>query len=217
VLIIHIIAGSLVLLFGYFALLAPKGLRPHRLAGSVFVVTMIFSSLSAAYLEYQLGEFPIMGTLSLYFVITSWSIIKQEAGTVGAFEYGAFITIAAVAATFYKWGWDIVYNGKVLEGTLPLEGYFILGSFAAMAALLDLNMIIRKGLKGSHRIARHLWRMCFALLLPTLSFLDQDIFPDVIKGTLLLWSPIIVLILMMIFWLCRLSFTQWSKAKTALY
>ena len=43
---------------------------------------------------------------------------------------------------------------------LPIEGYFILGSFVAMAALLDLNMIMRGGFKGAHRIARHLWRMC---------------------------------------------------------
>jgi len=213
-LVFHIMTGILVLLFGYIALLAPKGLRLHRLAGNVFFGAMIFSSLSAAYLEYQLGEFPIMGTLSLYFVITSWSIIKQESGTVGKFEYGAFFIIAAVAVTFYKWGWDIVYNGKVLEGTLPLEGYFILGSFAALAALLDLNMIVRRGLKGSHRIARHLWRMCFALLLPTLAFLDQDIFPEVVKGTNLLWTPIILLILVMTFWLCRMPFMQWGNRQS---
>ena len=210
-LIFHIIAGSLVLLFGSIALFAPKGLRLHKLAGNIFFTAMIILSLTVVYLELQLDEFPIMGIFSLYFASTSWVTVKRQAGKIGRFEFCAFLCITMVAITFYKWGWDIIYNEKALEGTLPIEMYFVLGSVATFAAILDLNMILRGGLVGSHRIARHLWRMCIALLLATMSFLAQDIFPEFIQNTGLPWSPVILLILMMIYWLCRLSFTQWSK------
>jgi len=210
-LILHIITGVIVLLSGYAALVARKGQPFHRLTGNIFFIAMIFLSLTATYLEYQLEEFPIMGILSLYFVSTSWSAVKRKPGEIGKLEYFAFFIITVVAVTFFKWGWDIVYNGKVLEGTLPLAGYFIFGSFAAMAALLDLNMFVRGGFKGTHRIARHLWRMCFALLLPTLSFLDQDIFPDFIKGTFILWLPIFLILIVMIYWLFRVIFIKSYK------
>jgi len=205
-LILHIIAGSLVLVFGLISLLAGKGLTLHRRAGNIFFFAMIALSLSTAYLEFQLGDFPIMGLLSLYFASTSWAAVKRQQGTVGYFEFCAFLTITAIAITFYKWGWDIAYNGQELEGTLPLELYFVWGSIAAFAAIMDLNMILRGGIGGVHRIARHLWRMCIALLMATMSFLSQDIFPESIANTGLLWLPIILLILMMFFWLCRLPF-----------
>ncbi|KGJ94168.1 DUF2306 domain-containing protein [Colwellia psychrerythraea] len=214
-LIFHIIAGILVLIFGSMALIASKGLRLHKLAGNIFFISMVVLSLTTIYLEIQFDDFPIMGIFSLYFASTSWLTVKRQARTTGAFEVCAFLCIAMMSITFYKWGWDIVYNGKVLEGTLPLAMYFILGSFAAFAAILDLNMILRGGLVGAHRIARHLWRMCIALLLATMSFLSQDIFPEFIQNTGLLWSPIILLLLIIFFWLCRLPFSQWRKFRSA--
>ena len=213
----HITAGSLVLLCGFIALFSGKGLKLHKQAGNIFFIAMIILSLSAAYLEVKLGDFPIMGILSLYFVSTSWASIKRQAGKVGRFEYAAFLCISLLAITFYKWGWDIAYNGQVLEGTLPLVGYFILGTFAAFAATLDLTMIMRGGISGSHRIARHLWRMCLVFLKAILSFLDQDIFPDYILDTGLLWLTLLLPLLMMIYWLGRLAFSQWNNEREASY
>jgi uncharacterized membrane protein len=210
-LLFHIIGGGLVLLCGFIALCASKGLNLHKLSGNIFYIAMVILSLSAAYLEYQLGDIPIMGILSLYFAYTSWITIKRQEQQVGKLEYVGFLIITTSAITFYKWGWDIVYNGKVLEGTLPIEGYFIFGSFAAFAAILDLTMLIQGGVAGAHRIARHLWRMCIAFLMAILSFLDQDIFPESITNTGLLWLPVTLLVLMMIYWLCRLPYSQWRK------
>ncbi len=210
-LIVHIFTGSLVLLFGLTALCSPKGASLHKLSGNIFFIVMVIASLSAAYLEFQLGDMPIMGILSLYFTYTSWVTIKRKEKKVGKLEYSGFLIITAIAITFYKWGWDIVYNGQKLEGTLPIEGYFIFGTFAAFAAILDLILIPRGGVTGAHRIARHLWRMCLALLMALLSFLDQDIFPEAIVSTGLLWAPVILLLMTMIYWLCRLPFNKWSK------
>ena len=214
-LIFHIIAGSLVLLFGLFALTSTKGFGLHKFAGNIFFIAMTALSFTSIYLEYQLGEFPIMGILSLYFVSSSWMTVKRPENSRGLFEIVSFVVITAVATMFYIWGWDIAFNGKTLTGTLPLPGYFILGTFAAFAAVLDLTMILRGGVAGSHRVARHLWRMCIAFLMALLSFLDQDVFPDALVGTGLLWAPVFLLMLMMLYWLCRLPINHWRAKRAA--
>jgi len=212
-LIFHIIAGAIVLLGGATALFAKKGLNLHKLSGNIFFIAMVIMSLSATYLEFQLGDIPIMGILSLYFSYTSWVTVKRQEKKVGKLEYSGFLIITVIAITFYRWGWDIVYNGQKLEGTLPIEGYFIFGTFAAIAATLDLILIINGGAIGAHRIARHLWRMCIALLMALLSFISQDIFPEFILTTGLIWSPVLLLLLTMLYWLCRVLFSSWSKIR----
>jgi len=212
-LIFHIIAGAIVLLGGATALFAKKGLNLHKLSGNIFFIAMVIMSLSATYLEFQLGDIPIMGILSLYFSYTSWVTVKRQEKKVGKLEYSGFLIITVIAITFYRWGWDIVYNGQKLEGTLPIEGYFIFGTFAAIAATLDLILIINGGAIGAHRIARHLWRMCIALLMALLSFISQDIFPEFILTTGLIWSPVLLLLLTMLYWLCRVLFSSWRKIR----
>ena len=101
----------------------------------------------------------------------------------------------------------------MLEGDLPIEGYYILGGFTAMAALLYLNRIIRGGLKGAHRITRHLWRMRLSLILPTLAFINQDIFPAFIKNTHWLMSPLFLIIAVMVYPLCQRILFQKNKVE----
>jgi hypothetical protein len=85
--------------------------------------------------------------------------------------------------------------------------FYIFGSVALLAALLDLNMIIRGGISGAHRIARHLWRMCYALLGAVLSFVanTSDKWPNFIDANL----PIYLLIVIIFYWLIRVLFTKW--------
>ena len=46
-----------------------------------------------------------------------------------------------------------------------------LGSVAVLAAAGDVRMLVRGGVFGAQRVARHLWRMCFGLFIATGSFL----------------------------------------------
>ncbi len=48
--------------------------------------------------------------------------------------------------------------------------YFIFGSIALLFAASDVRMVVRGGVSGAQRIARHLWRMSLALLFAMLSF-----------------------------------------------
>lgn len=209
----HIISGSLVLIFGVIALLASKGRTLHKFSGNVFFAVMVILSITAAYLEIQLDEFPIMALLALYFTSSSWMVVKRQPAKIGLFEYIAFVGITLVSITFFKWGWDISEGKKVLEGTMPLAFYFVWGSFSAFAAILDFIMIVKGGVSGKHRLARHLWRMCIALLMSILSFLDQDIFPEFILQSGILWAPIVILFLTMFYWLSSFLFSHWRKPK----
>ena len=52
-LVLHITAGTLGILFGFVAIFFLKGSRRHRLAGNVFVISMLLLSSSGAYLGFM--------------------------------------------------------------------------------------------------------------------------------------------------------------------
>ena len=200
----HISVGWFVLLAGMLALVSTKGAALHKKTGKVFVIAMLLVCISAAYLDLSTGHFPVMALLAMYFASTSWATIKHKPNSVSVFDVCAFFGIAMLAITFFKWGWEITFQGKTNDIAMPAFMYFVWGSFAALAALLDLNMILHKGHSGAHRIIRHVWRMCFALLMAIMSFLSQDIFPSFILQSGLLWSPIALILLTMSYWILRL-------------
>jgi hypothetical protein len=83
----------------------------------------------------------------------------------------------------------------------------------ALAAALDLNFILRGGVSGVQRIARHAWRMCAALLIAAFSFFlgQQKVMPELIQGSPLLFVPPLAVLTAMIFWLLRIRFSKAFK------
>lgn len=47
---------------------------------------------------------------------------------------------------------------------------FALGAVALLSALGDARMLLARSIQWVYRIARHLWRMCFALWIAVASF-----------------------------------------------
>jgi hypothetical protein len=84
---------------------------------------------------------------------------------------------------------------------------------AALAAAGDLRLILRRGILGAQRITRHLWRMCFALFIAAGSFFlgQQQVFPASVRGSPFLFVPVLAILALMIFWLCRVRFTSIYK------
>lgn len=201
----HIITGSFVLLSGLLVLTFRKGERLHRLSGNLFFVMMLLLTGSAAYLG---GNDPYVPILSFYFVATAWAIVLRPENKIGIFDYVGLITVSLLSLRFF-----IDSMSAPTDFLVGLNYYF--GGMAALAALLDLNMIIHGGHAGKHRIARHLWRMCYAMLGAMASFVanTSDKWPDFIDADL----PIYILILVMFYWLFRVLFTKWfNKAKNVI-
>ena len=103
---------------------------------------------------------------------------------------------------------------------------FFMGSVMLLAGAGDVRMLLRGGILGSARIARHLWRMCFGLFIAAGSFfmgpsnrplrllstvgLAQHLSPALFNTTLYLILTVLPLI-MLIFWLIRVRFKNTYK------
>ena len=95
--------------------------------------------------------------------------------------------------------------------------HFFLGSVMLLAAAGDVRMLLRGGVFGAQRIVRHFWRMCFGLFIATGSFFlvqGSKVFPAFILKTNILFIPAILPLILLIFWLFRVRFTDADKRKS---
>ena len=76
-------------------------------------------------------------------------------------------------------------------------------------------MLTHGGVFGAKRIVRHLWRMSFAFLIAAFSFFlgQQKVMPAYMRGSKLLFVPPLLILIVLIYWLCRVCFTNVFKNK----
>ena len=199
------------------ALLSRKGGHLHRVAGTVFFVSILIMATIGA------GASPFLpvpnmanvaaGILTLYLVVTSWIAIRRKDGRIGRFEkYGLAVAlgVVAVGVIFIQMARNSP-TGTI--GKTPPQAFYVFAIVGALAAAGDLNVILRGGISGAARIARHLWRMCAALTIASGSFFlgQQRIMPAFVQGSPWLFVPVIVPLLLMIFWLIRVRLTHWLR------
>src|ERR1700683_20204 len=214
-LLLHIASGTLGMLSGFVAVFLRKGSRRHALAGNVFVITMLILSSSGAYLaiaKHQPGNV-LGGMLTFYLVATAWvTVRRKEAGT-GIFDWGALLIVLPVAAVELTLGLEAAISPTGLKYDYPPGPYFFIGSVALLATVGDIRMLVRGGIAGSQRLARHLWRMCFALFIAAMSIFlaRQQIFPAILQRTGVLIFLSVLPLLLMIFWLFRIRFANVYK------
>ena len=154
------------------------------------------------------------GVLTCYLVTTSWVTIRRKEGTTGPFDAIALLVALATGIAHVTFGMEAANNANGLKEGFPAMAFYIFGSVALLAAALDARMLLAGGVFRVHRIVRHLWRMCFALFIATASLFlgQQQVFPESFRGTLVLASPVIIVILMTIYWLIRvLSSDRYKK------
>ncbi len=212
---IHIAAGTLSVLAGATALILRKGGKAHRTAGSVFVVSMVIMAATAAWVGMEDPGNAVAGTLTIYAVVTAWVTARRKDERAGAFEIAAF-TVAALCAIGGFWSAYLIASGaKEAANPYIVFATPFISSVMALAALGDLSVVLRRGIAGAQRIARHLWRMCFGLLIAVGSFAAQgaEALPAALpRGELLLASMLVVLAVMA-YWSVRVLFTGWRAQK----
>jgi hypothetical protein len=221
-LIVHIGAGCLGILSGFAAVSVHKGGRLHRGLGTVFVLAMLTTSALAVYLALFVppiarGGAPpsasaSVGILTFYLAATAWMAVRRKEAGVGPFEYGALAGAVAVAGALVFFGLHSASIPKERLQGFPAR-YYVFASFAAFGAVLDLKVILRRGISGAPRIARHLWRMCFALFFAAAFFFlgQQQVLPAFLRGSPVLFVPALAPLVLMIFWLWRVRLTNWFK------
>ena len=210
---LHISSAGVGILSGALALLARKGSQLHRRAGNWFFVSMLtMSAIGAAVAPFLPDRIStVAAVLTFYLVATAWVTVRRNDGGGGPFGIGAAIVAVCIAVAGMMFGLQAANSATgVIEGQ-PAGAAFMFATVATLAAIGDLSTIVRRGVVGERRIARHLWRMCFALFIAAGSFFlgQQQVLPAFLRGSTLLFLPEIAVLGLMIFWLVRVRFTSW--------
>ena len=169
---IHIVGGMLGLLSGAVALYAVKGALVHRRSGDLFVLAMLTMSLTGATIAAvrQQEANVIAGLLTAYLVFTGLTTVRPIASLGNGAGVGAMLAAFALGVTSVALALDAILNGDGTLDGIPAAMVIIFGSVALIGSASDLRMLRAGGIKGSRRVARHLWRMCFALWIASASF-----------------------------------------------
>jgi uncharacterized membrane protein len=203
---VHVTAGALSLGAGGVAMLARKGESVHRLAGNVFFIAMLAMTISAFAVAVIRGQAINItaSTVTFYMIVTSWVAATRKDGAIGRFETFALLGGLAVVASALMFA---------LQGGSAQTIHYVFGSIAAIGVLADVNVVARGGLSGRRRIARHLWRMSFAMLVATGAYFagQPDFVPAILRETQLNFVPILAVLVLLVFWLLRVRFTHWWR------
>ncbi|HEX5755943.1 MAG TPA: hypothetical protein VFY12_06280 [Arenimonas sp.] len=181
VLALHFSAGLVAIGAGSAALAAAKGGRVHRLSGQAFTWAMVLLGVSAMGIglyERNAGQV-VAGFVAAYLVYSAMTTVRPQAG-LG--RRGDFVLMLLVFAS----GVMMLYGGarEWLDPALPVVGRprvvppLIGGIVFLVAAMGDWRAHRAGGLRGTDRLARHLWRMCFGFDVPPL------------LSSTTIWSPI---------------------------
>jgi len=207
--LVHIVAGGLGLLFGYIALYAAKGAPLHRRCGMLFVYAMLTMSVAGATIATIRGVAPAINLpaalLTAYLVVTALTTVRAPLGGARWLHRGAMLVALAVGVTSLAFAFEAVANGGTRNG-MPAFPFFMFGVVGLLGSVGDIRLMQTGPLPGAPRLARHLWRMSFALFIAALSFFigQAKVFPKPIRILPLLALPVLAVLVTMLYWLWRI-------------
>ena len=206
--LLHIIGGLVGLTSGAMALSTRKGGKLHRKSGIIFVYARLVMSASGAVMAALKPEriSIIAGLLTFYLVTTALLTVRRRAQGFDWMGAGAMLFALIVGLLSFAFA---IQGLSSNDGLTPIG--FIFGTVALLAALGDARVLLTRNIQWTQRIARHLWRMCFALWIAAASFFlgQSDEFPEALRIMPLLCTPVLLVLLLMFYWLVRVLFTQW--------
>ena len=213
---IHIIGGSIAIIAGFISVFAVKGLKLHRKTGMIFVYSMVVLSLTGAVIGALRDQTTniIGGSLAFYMVITAFLTVRPRDQWSRWMDAAAFVVGVVVSAGSIWIGFYLLNSATGKMAVIARMSLF-LGTVALLATLGDIRMMRAGGLEGAQRIARHLWRMCFAFFVANGSFFlgQAKVFPKPIRILPLLAIPALLPLVLLVYWLVRVRFTKWYRRR----
>jgi hypothetical protein len=208
VLSVHFAAGLVSIVAGTIALSAAKGGRLHKRSGSIFTWGMVVLGLTAAGIgtyENRPGQV-FGGLLAAYLVFSGMATVKPFPALGKRFDVALMVLAAAFATA-------MIYGGVTewLDPSITVVGRprvvppLVTVAILLLAAVGDLRAIRAGGLRGSRRLARHLWRMCFGLFVATGSFFlgQMKFIPEAVRNVPVLLALAFAPILFLFYWMWR--------------
>jgi hypothetical protein len=230
ILVLHICAGILAMLSGAVAVSFRKGSHRHVVAGRVFVYSMLTMAAGAIYLAILKHEPNNVsgGLVTFYLTLTAWLTARRTDGQTSKLDWAALLIPLTLGSLLWIGGLEKIRSHAPPEDGVPAGMNFFMGSVLLLAAAGDVRMLVGRGVLGTKRISRHLWRMCFAWFIATASFfvggnnrplrllsavgLRQQVFRTLLRTEVLV-SLAILPLLLLIFWLVRVRFAHAFKTR----
>lgn len=219
ILYLHIGAGSLGLLSGTAAFVCRKGSDLHRLAGNIFVVSMLIMSAIGAtvapFLPTPERASVVAGVLTFYLVLSSWTAVKRKPGRIGSFDYSLLLIALSVVAAGAYFFWLASHNPRGMLDGQPGAAFVMFMVIGALAAVGDLRLILNRGVTGATRLARHLWRMTVAFFIAANSLFlgQQQVFPKAVQKSGLLNVPALLILLLLLYWLGHVAWGAYKRKR----
>lgn len=200
------------LLSGYVALFAPKGSPLHRKVGLVFVYSMLVMAIVGGYMSVAHDAAAQINVpaaiLTIYLVITSLTTVRPALAANRRLLLLGMTLVGTVAVL------DARLLAQFLGGRAATRGlaipFAIFTAVAVLALVGDIRVLRLGPLTGPSRIARHLWRMTFALQIAAMSFFigQADVIPARWRIMPLLGLPVVVVLVSLFYWLWRVRFRR---------
>ena len=225
--VLHIGGGTVGLGSGTVALLASKGGRLHRAAGTVFFSSMLVMAAFAGYLAVAMPDQLVnlfIGTFAAYLVATGWMTVRRRAGTAGVAERIAFGVALVLCAPFAVLSFQLAIGlPPLFKSAVAFEGPVLIAIYSftavlAVAAIGDAKVVFGGGVSAASRLARHLWRMCLGLTLATGSAFTNGLsrlLPGPHHVPAAFFFPQFIPVVFLIFWMIRVRLTPWRGREVA--
>ena len=212
---IHIAAGGLAIVLGAVALVAKKGGTLHRRSGLLFVCAMLVMGFSASILGFRKSPTDpnvFIGLMTAYFVGTAWMTVRPVSPWTRRIHGAALTVVAGLALGSIVGGVKAFNSPGLSPGGVPFRTVgamsFVLATVMTLSAIGDVRILWFGMPRGGRRLARHLWRMCFALFIAAGSFFSirervAKILPEPFTTGPMRALPILLLFGAMFYWLWR--------------
>ena len=216
VLAFHVATGLIALLAGFVAIAVRKGGTWHRRSGIVFVYAMIATGITAVGIAVYEGK-PAGGVVIIYFVVTAWTAVKPLSAAIRRVHVALMVLAFALAAGEYVRGFTALGQpGKQIEG-VPAGMMFFMATIVLLAAVGDARMTRAGGIQGTRRVARHLWRMSFALFIASGSFFlgQMKFIPEPVRIVPVIVALAVSPLVVLLYWMWRVRIKQNLRGMTA--
>lgn len=206
----HFAAGLVGIVAGAVALVATKGGRLHTRGGLVFSGAMLLLGLSASGIGAYEGDGGqvVAGFVATYLVLSGTLAVRAPSRFGRGVEMALMVLAFVAAVTMLTAG-----VSEAMDPTVRVVGRpraippLVAGTLILLAATGDLRALRAGGLRGSRRLARHLWRMSLGLFVATGSFFlgQMNFIPEPVRIVPVLFVLALAPLPFLFYWLWRVS------------
>jgi hypothetical protein len=167
---------------------------------------MIATGITAAGIAVFEGKSTVTGgVLIVYFVFTAYTAVKPVAGVGRRVDIALMVLALTIAAVGYSFAFTALGRpGHQIDG-VPAGMMFFMNTIVLLAVIGDARMIRAGGVQGTRRLARHLWRMSFALFVASGSFFigQMKFIPESIRIVPLIIFLGVSPLVLLLYWMWR--------------